>query len=363
MGIFGEIRIPTSTNTTDLTLIRDTNNYDIFLNYACAVHGITAFLIGLTLTPLILYYHSVQQRSLAVILFLCISSLDLARSIYSPIILVPKLLSRDLPHYLELDYKGWVGYVNNMFPLLMEIEFILLVALCTVRYVGVRYPQKSLRPISLITIATVVLRVLFFLAGAISKWVFRPLFKVRHSQLVFSMNEKYALRVTLVTLYVKYIMIGLVLIYGMVISVMTIRYLNILKKTTAASKIASTRNRKSINIIVIMNTFSGFVTLGITIHAVNLILNPVKRYSTADNFISYGVVHGLPLSQSIFNSVSFVCVSSSFRRFLLKLKRGSLSRTNLVSISGTVELSSRKQSLPTSRVEGNKRERSSGTKL
>ena len=365
MGIFGEIKIPTrsSTNITDLTLIRETNNYDIFLNYACAVHGITAFLVGLTLTPLILYYHSVQQRSLAVILFLCISSLDLIRSIYSPIILVPELLSRDLPLYWELDYRGWVGHVNNALPLLMHVEFILLVALCTVRYLGVRYPQKSLRPISIITIASVILRVLFFVAGVISKWAFRPLLRVRHNQLVFSMNEKYTRHVTLVTLYVKDLIIGLILIYGIVISVMTIRYLNILKKSTAGSKTASTRNRKSINIIVIMNTFSSFVTLGITIHAVNLMLNSDNRYSTADNFMSYAVVHGLPLSQAIFNSVSFACVSSSFRRFLVKLKRGSLSRTNLVSISGTAELSSRKQSLPTDRVEGNNRERNSGTKL
>ncbi|KAL5269194.1 hypothetical protein ACHWQZ_G002875 [Mnemiopsis leidyi] len=330
MGIFGEVVIPIG-NLTNYTMkqIRDTNSYDIFLNYFFAVHSILAIILGLTLAPLIIYFHLQQRKSVATILFLVINLLDLVRSIYNPLILLPKLVSRDIGPFWD-HYTGWVGHVNNALPVITEIEFILLVALCTVRYWGVTRPHKSLNVIVMVTVILVVARILMFVGVTVGKYLHRPYVKPRMNQLVFTVNENFNLKVLLKITAVKHLLFGLVLIYGIAISALSINYLNTLRKATACSKTSDARNRKSIKIIVIMNVFSVLVALVTLIQAVSLIINSHNRFTTADCFITFSVVHGLPLSQSMFNSLCFVSASSSFRRFLRRYssKRNSVSNSN-----------------------------------
>ena len=337
MGIFGEVVIPVG-NLTNFTMkhVRDTNNYDIFLNYFFAVHSILAIILGLTLAPLIIYFHLQQRRSVATILFLVINVLDLIRSIYNPLTLLPKLVSRDIDPFWD-HYTGWVGHVNNALPVITEIEFLLLVALCTVRYWGVTRPHKSLNVIVMVTVTLVVARVMMFVGVAVGKYLHRPYVKPRMNQLVFTADEEFNLKVILKITAVKHLVFGLVLIYGIVISVLTVNYLNTLRKATAGSKTSDARNRKSIKIIVIMNIFSVVVALVTLIQAVNLIVNSQNRFSTMDCFITFAVVHGLPLSQSMFNYLCFVCASSSFRRFLKRYG----SKKNSVSYSDASELQKR----------------------
>ena len=356
MGLFGKIMVPKNESGHIVYhLLRETNNFDSFLNYACAVHGILAFLLGLLLSPLILYYHSHQQRSVATVLFLGIASLDLVRSIYLPSLLVPKLLSSDLDPFWEANYTGWAGHVTSFVPLLTEVEFLLLVALCTVRYQGVRFPHKPLGPVASATVIIVILRIILYILGFVAKWLNRPFSKVRITQVTFTMDQNYNNRVAVVLAYCSDIAIGLILMYGIVISVLTVKYLNTLNKITVGSKTANARNRKSITIIVVMNAFSGVVALTTLAQAISLIIRSGEMFSTMDNLRTYAVIHGMPLSQSIFNSVSFVCVSSSFRKFVRRL-RGKPAVSN----SETGE-NSRRQSFAISRVASSRRNRCSVT--
>jgi hypothetical protein len=276
------------------------------------------------------------------------------RSLYSPLVLLPKLLSRDLPPFWELNYTGWVGHLNSCLPLITETEFLLLVTLCTVRYLGVRYPQKPLRPVIMVTVILLIVRLLLFLTHFVGKYINRPFSKVRITQLVYTINNHYNTKVTMISTYTRDIIMGIILMYGILISVLTVRCLNTHKKSTAGSKTANARNRKSIIVIVIMNTFSGVVTFGILMHALSLIILSMNRFSTGVSFISYAAAHGLPLSQSIFNSVSFVCVSSSFRKFVKRLKQRPGSKKNLVSSLESADLS-RKQSFPNNTSGGSRR--------
>lgn len=330
MGIFGEVEIPVSkTNLTILTVVREESPWDNFLNHFFAGHCILVFAVSLCLLPLIILYHSRQKRSISITLFLCVNCIDLIRSVYTPAILLPKLLSRDLDPFWEVNYTGWVGYVNNILPLLTDIEFILLVTMCAVRYSGVKHPHKSPRPLALTTAVVVVLRVLLFASETVFMMTYKyPTVKMRLSQLIYIVSPEYNYDVTRMFTNVKHMVNAIVLMIGVVMSSLTIHYMKTLQKTVkTGSKRAEARNKRSITIIIVMNIFSVLVTAFILVRAVMLFVPP--KFSPGDNFITYASAQGMPLTQSLFNCVIFVCVSSSFRSFVRKLTKGTASVSTL----------------------------------
>ena len=114
MAIFGEAFVP---NETELILLREGNDWDVFLNYFFAVFFIFCFIIGILLNPFIIAYHAQRKRTFAKFLFLLVSSMDLFKSLYFPLVLAPKLLSplgEDDYYYTDdMTTVFWTAYLNN----------------------------------------------------------------------------------------------------------------------------------------------------------------------------------------------------------------------------------------------------------
>ena len=113
----------------------------------------------------------------------------------------------------------------------------------------------------------------------------------------------------------------IILLIGAFFSGLTILYLK--KSDTAASE-ASTRNiRKGIIAIMAMNVYNIFViisTVGMSLSVHDKNKNFYKvQHSTTDDFIQYTNIYGIPVTQSVFNSLSFLSISSFFKAFVKKL--------------------------------------------
>jgi hypothetical protein len=68
------------------------------------------------------------------------------------------------------------------------------------------------------------------------------------------------------------------------------------------------------NILVIIST----VRMSISLHGKNKNWYKVQ-HSTTDDFIQYTNIYGIPVTQSVFNSLSFLSISSFFKAFVKKL--------------------------------------------
>ena len=148
MAIFGKAFLLNYTTGKDI-LLREGNNWDVFLNYFFAVFFIFCFIIGILLNPFIIAYHAQQKRTFAKFLFLLVSSMDLFKSLYFPLVLVPKLLSpigkEDYYYNWDLTSVPWTSHLNKVLALLSMYEIDVLVVLCIVRYNSVVNPLSSSR--------------------------------------------------------------------------------------------------------------------------------------------------------------------------------------------------------------------------
>ena len=307
-------------------VIREGNNWDIFLNYFFALLFLLCLLIGIVINPLIILYHSRQNRSFANILFLLISSIDQIRSIYFPLVLLPRLLSpqddQDYYYIFAPTSIHWTSYLNQILNVLTGIQTEMLIVLCVVRYLAIRRPltaaTKRNVAFSSVLLILLVFRVAFIFLG----YVHKPLGYSRITDLVTSMNLEYVTGLMPIFIYIITSLKCLFLLIGGLFSGLTIIHL---KNSDTAASDASARNiRRGIVAIVAMNVFNILVISSIL--GMSIVIFDIDRHkdvtqvnhTTVMDFIMFTYFYGIPLFQSGFNSISFLIISSSFKVFVKK---------------------------------------------
>ena len=321
-------------------ILREGNDWDIFLNYFFALLFICCLLIGVSVNSLIILYHSKQNRSFANILFLLISSIDLIKSVYFPLVFIPKLLSPQDDDEYFLDSKltsiPWTSYTNHLVLSAIGIEINLLIVLCGARYFTFKYPLSDSRKRNVVFSSVLVANTLNSVAWNFIVYFYEPFTHSKLHDFVISMDIKYITGTVIPLWYTGVCLQCMYLLAGGVFSGLTIVHLK--NSDTAASE-ASTRNiRKGIVAIVAMNEFNAFVILSyvamsIILHEMNKDWRNVK-HSTLSDFIQFTSAYGIKLIQSAFNSVSFLISCSSFKEFVKKF-------------TGRVNPSTKQQNRPT----------------
>ena len=325
MAIFGNVTIRQGDN---IVVFRAGSKWDEFLNYLFSVLFICCLSIGVVLNPLILRYHSKQKKSLPTILFLFISSIDQIKSLYLPLLLIPKLLSspNDQDYYVEINpvSVSWTPPVNNVVKHLHDIEMDLLVYLCAARYVSIKYPYFS----SWKKIFASVVFVICSCAKTSTRIPLhlhkKPVMYYRVYDMVFTADEEFIDEVGMVFAYYGMILACIFLLVGGSFSGLTIIYL---KNSDTASSESSVRNiEKSIRAILAMSVFNVFVMMTIVgqfcvqqyLNTDTLKFDP-SNWTTGTDFAQFLHSYGMPLLQSAFNTVSFPLISSSFQAFVREL--------------------------------------------
>ena len=311
MAIFGNVTIRNVTVRNEA--FRAGNDWDVFLNYFFATLFICCLIIGITLHPFIIWYHSTQKKSLPTILFLLISSIDLFKSIYSPIALVPKLLSsiNDTSYYIDVipSSISWTLYANSAFLNTYDLEIDLLILLCVLRYIHIKYPFVSTRKRNIVC-------AFFFMVGLLKissriievQW--KPVAYFRIFNGVSTANVPVARTLPMIGLSLN----CLLLVFGGLFSTLTIIHLK--NADTASSEVSSRNIDKSIQTIVAMNVFNVLILITNVSYSIYLKTIKPKNFNTLGDFVEFSNYHGLPLLQSSFNSVSFLLISSSFKVFV-----------------------------------------------
>jgi hypothetical protein len=280
---------------------------------------ICCLIIGVMLNPFIIWYHSRQKRSFATYLFLAISSIDQIKSLYIPIILIPKLLSpqNDIDYYYDqvLSSVSWTSYSNGTVMMLSSIEGSLLILLCIARYMTLKHPLTSAKIRNRVFSVIILVMFLWKVCRIFPEYLYEPLGYMRVVDTVVSMDPHY-INKFLFILYIENAVDCLLLMIGGLFSGLTVLHLK--NSDTAASNTSARNIRRGIVAIVAMNFFNVLVLLlvvvfSILIHAMSANNWHDFHYSTTSDFIQFTQVYGAPLIQSSFNSVSLLCISSSFR--------------------------------------------------
>ena len=309
-------------------VIREGNNWDIFLNYfLIALLFMCCLLIGIVINPFIILYHSKQNRSFANILFLLISSIDQIKSIYFPFVLLPRLLSpqddQDFYYIFSPTSIHWTSYLNQIFFRLGGIETEMLIVLCVVRYLAIRRPLTAATKRNVASSSVLLILLVFRVAFIFSGYYHKPLGYSRITDFVTSMDKEYVTGLMSLLNYIANSLQCLFLLIGGFVSGLTII---LLKNSDTAASDASARNiRRGIVAIVAMNVFNILVIssiLGMSITIYNLDRRDKGgsiKHTTAMDFIMFTYIYGIPLIQSAFNSISFLIISSSFKVFVKNL--------------------------------------------
>ena len=333
---------------------RDVNDWDVFLNYFFAVLFVICFIVGVISDPLIILYHSKQKTTFAKVLFLLISVIDLIRSIYFPLVLVPKLLSpirfSETSTHEDLDYEGdlyfyipettvyWTYHANTIVALILDFQQEILVTLCVCRYFTIKDPLSSAKKR---IFALCFLVAASFIGNAFGLFLeyyqesfgcitildtVIPLGESGHSKdyltLAFTIGN--VLRCT-------------ALLIGGVFSGLTILHLK--KSDTAACKSSEKNVRKGIIAIVAMNVFNIFVIIfavynsilynGLSKELGNHEEDLYEGLSTWRDFLLFAGFYGITLTQSAFNTLSFLFICRSFRDFVKRLLPTRIGRVDI----------------------------------
>ena len=278
------------------------------------------FVIGILLNPFIMVYHAQQRRTLSKLLFLTISSIDQFRLLYTPLMLIPKLLSslEDKDYYIIYNPTSvpWTADLNFFLRHFLRSEMDALVMLNISRYFSIVHPLSSFRG----------KYVIFFVASlmALLRRILSPILAR-----VFQ-TEKFYLRITDALDHpaheglLRYIMISwtfLSLVIGVIFVALTTHHL---KKTDTASSDVSSRNvKRSIIFLIATSLFNIFLLItGINYQVIETMktYNDVYK-STRWDCSTFVITWVLPLSQSVFNSVSFLLISRLFREFVRRSVR------------------------------------------
>ena len=324
MAIFGraEFLLPGG----ETLLLREGNNWDVFLNYFFAVIFIFCFVLGIFLQPFIVAYHAQQKKTFANFLFLLISSMDLFKSLYFPVIMVPKLLSPlgEKDYYFIVDVGSnsisWTAYSNCFFISIAWAEMLILVVLNAARYFSVTRPLSSSRKRNVVFFVAVILSFLhrifeFLNASFITKTSFSRIFYSAVTQEVGGPN-----------MIVEAIFFCSSTIAGGVFIILTVSVLG--NSDGASSEVSNQNIRRGIRSLIAMSVFNVFLLLcSVCYFSVMFLANNFgwdffKDSRLLVDLIQFFICYGLPLSQSVFNSMSILFICKSFKDFLKPFWRG-----------------------------------------
>ena len=315
MAIFG--RAVTFLNQTEY-LWREGNDWDAILNYFFAILFMFTLLIGISIGPFLIAYHFQQKKTFSTTLFLLISFLDLFKSLYFPLFLIPKLLSPmvDINYYATDDVSlvSWTVYMNTVVSTAVWFEMDVIVVLNASRYFGFTRPLSSAR-FRNVAFSTVL--ILSFL-----RWCGLPVYHIsgltgryytRLYEAVSTPNIDNLISYTHSASYFLFMVVG-----GLFL-VLTIWYLK--KSDSATSEVSNQNIRKGIISMTTMCLFNLFVILVSMFYAISFIIMKKtgwKMQSTGLDFLQFSLIYGVPAIQSIFNSLCFSFTCCLFRNFVKK---------------------------------------------
>ena len=320
MAIFGKAFRPNYTTGKDI-LLREGNDWDVFLNYFFAVFFIFCFIIGILLNPFIIAYHAQQKRTFAKFLFLLVSSMDLFKSLYFPLVLVPKLLSplgeQDYYSTNDLTTVSWTSHLNSFISAFLGFEMDAMVVLNVSRYFSITRPLSSSMKRNIVLSAVLLFFFLNKLAKFLSLFFYEDILYSRIYDCIVSkqlFGTSYSLFRCFV--FVLSTTVGGIFIY------FTVLYLK--NSDTASSEISSRNVRRGIASLVAMSVFNVFLLLlSVAFYIAMHILKESDwiAHSTTFDCIQFLVFYGSPLSQSVFNVLSILVICTSFRDFVKKCFR------------------------------------------
>ena len=310
MAIFGEAFVP---NETELILLREGNDWDVFLNYFFAVFFIFCFIIGILLNPFIIAYHAQQKRTFAKVLFLLVSSMDLFKSLYFPLVLAPKLLSPlgegDYYYTDNMTTVLWTAYLNNFIFEIVWFEMDVAVILGLARYFSITRPMSQSRIRNIGFSVVLLFSLPKFFAGPIYAMFFvkdRVYFRIFDSIVTESFIGP-------LSYYFAFWML-LFIVAGGISTILTT--LHLMKCDTASSEVSHQNVRRGILSLIAMSLFNLLLLVLMVCYEIHVHLTTWDTPTTASDFLLFGVAFGIPLSQSLFNSLSFLLISTPFRDFV-----------------------------------------------
>ena len=322
MAIFGKAFWLNYTTGEEI-ILREGNNWDVFLNYFFAVFFIFCFVIGILLDPFIIAYHAQQKRTFAKFLFLLVSSMDLFKSLYFPLVLVPKLLSPlgedDYYYNWDLTNVPWTSHLNKVLVLLSMYEIDVLVVLCIVRYNSVVNPLSSSRVRNIVLSSILILSFLLNIFAGFMDYFYEPLVYYKIIDVLISSDQKYLSNVLHPMSCFIFSANCLLFLFGGMYTILTIKYLR--NSDTATSETSRINIRKGIISLVAMSLFNILLILSNLGHGFDLMLkanSKIETYSTMSDFIAFSNIFFTPVIQSAFNAVSFLTICSTFRIFVMK---------------------------------------------
>ena len=111
----------------------------------------------------------------------------------------------------------------------------------------------------------------------------------------------------------------MLILIGAIFVALTIQHLK--NADTASSERSSKNNRKGVIFLVATSMLNVILLLCVTAYQITMrvrVETDKREYSTKSDNFQFGVVYGIPAIQSIFNSVSFILISSLFREFVMR---------------------------------------------
>ena len=319
-------------------VLREGNDWDVFLNYFFAVFFIFCFIIGILLNPFIIAYHAQQKRTFAKFLFLLVSSMDLFKSLYFPLVLVPKLLSSlgEEDYYIndDLTTVSWTSHLNTILAPLSNFEIDVLVVLYVVRYHSVVNPLSSSRVRNMILLSLLVLNSVLKITMPFLPYFLEPMVHMRILDSMIINDPEYTYEVALPLAYVSFGSNSILLLIGGAYTILTIQYLK--NSDTASSEASRINIRRGTISLVAMNLFNMVLIISNLGHGLSLLINHTNdqdgwSFSTGFDFIQFANFYFTPVIQSAFNAVSFLFICSSFRIYAMKrLYRGRIVNPSVI---------------------------------
>ena len=357
MAIFGAVSIWNASETDNGTCfynyteeihyckqrMREVNDWDVFLNYFFAVLFMICFLVGVIIDPLIILYHSKQKTTFAKVLFLLISVIDLIRSIYFPLVMVPKLLSpiRFSENFTleDLEYEGdlyfytpesiyWTYHANTIISLILDFQQEILVTLCVSRYFTIKDPLSSAKKRILALCSFVAASFIGNAFGIFLEYYKESFGCTTILDTVVPLGESgHSTDYLTLAFTIGNVLRCTFMLIGGVFSALTIVHLK--RSDTAACESSERNVRKGIVAIVAMNVFNIFVIIFAVYNSI--LFNEMSKklgsheedyfegLSTWRDFLLFAGFYGITLTQSAFNSISFLLICRTFRQFVKRM--------------------------------------------
>ena len=315
-------------------VLRDGNDWDIFLNYSFAVFFIFYFVIGVFLNPLIVAYHARQKKTFTNFLFVLVSCMEQFKSVYFPIMLIPNLVSspsNEDDYYFtnKLDSVSWTAYSNCFVFILVWFQMDALVILSASRYFTIAHPLSSSHKRHIVFS--------FVLLVSLLKYLYIPF------SLTFLQNDVVYSRIygsITSTNYIGplfFLLSGSLFLFDVVGAIFVFLTIRHLKNSDTASSGSSDRNIRRGTYYLIATSFLNVFLLssnaGLNVLLCLMRASDWTLCSTGLDFFQFITSREIPLIQGIFNSLSFLFICSLFRgfikRFLKKISDYFITESNV----------------------------------